>query len=69
MKTIWHYAECRCVECRELCIAAMNVIMLSVTTLNVIMLRVVTLSVVMLNVVAPNKIVTYQQTKDFLCLT
>jgi hypothetical protein len=67
MKTRCHYAVCRCVEYRKLCIAAMNVIMLSVVMLSVVKLRVVMLSIVMLNVVAPNKMVTYQQTKDFLC--
>ncbi len=48
--TLCHYTEWRCVECRDLFIDMLNVIMVSVVMLSVIMLN-----GVMLSVVAPIK--------------
>ncbi len=45
---------CYYAECRDLCIAMPNVIMLSAIMLSAIILSVIMLSVVMLNVLAPS---------------
>jgi hypothetical protein len=49
-----HYAEWHCAECRDLYIAMLNVVMLSVIRLNVVMLSVIRLNVVMLSVLRLN---------------
>ncbi len=51
IKTLFHYAECRCAESRILFIVMLNVIMLSVAMLSAVMLNVIMMSFVMLNVI------------------
>ncbi len=65
-----HYAECYCVDCRDLLIGMLNVIMLSAVRLNVVMLSVVEPIKILLGWIGPpgtNILVYYEKLINYGC--